>query len=406
MMQTLAAGLALFALFVRESLGCPGGCICTMRYSAPAANCAYGSFQLVPVGLPSNLSSLTLSANAITFLQSSSFEEVPHVSSLWLAHNEIESIQRGTFAVLAELKSLDLSHNHVRNFPWEDLASLTILIYLKIDNNWLTSLPRDAFSGLKSLRSLHINNNRLTTIFKGTFDSLDLLSNLQIHDNQFNCTCPLQWLKEWAANTKISIAEQDSIVCFSPKPLQGIPFGKTPKLQCSPPYVKISYHPTTELQEDHRLMLHCNVTGSPCPNIKWKIQATKTEICDFTPDGEYQKWDLTRSPNSHKLDSYLVFPNRTLVITHVRRGAEGLYTCVATNDLGTGEDSVEVSITSSLNAQHFGVRVHRSNATRELQHGKVIVLSPPGEGIGRNRGDTALKAPAWFWIFTILIFRL
>ncbi|KAJ1181348.1 hypothetical protein NDU88_006556 [Pleurodeles waltl] len=328
MMQAWALSLALCILFFREISGCPAGCACTVRYSGFAANCAYGSFQVVPVGLPSNLSRLTLSANGITFLPVSSFEEVPRVSSLWLAHNEIKAVQQGTFAILDQLKSLDLSHNQLVNFPWEDLVNLTNLNLLKMDNNWLSFLPRNAFSGLTSLRSLHLNNNRLTTIFKGTFDSLGFLSNLQIHNNLFNCTCLLEWLKEWTNNTYIAIAQQDSIVCSSPKNLRGIPFGKSPNLQCSSPSVSVSYNPmlaTTEQHDILRLMLHCSVTGSPSPTIKWIFQDSTEEICDCTAVRQSKGKIVYTTSIDHRTDGYLVFQNRSLVIPQSSPVCDGCY---------------------------------------------------------------------------------
>lgn len=409
MMQASAVGLALYVLFFREISGCPAGCTCTVRYSGFAANCAYGSFQLVPVGLPSNLSRLTLSANAITFLPVSSFEEVPRVSSLWLAHNEIKAVQQGTFAILGELKSLDMSHNQLVSFPWEDLVNLTNLNLLKIDNNWLSSLPRKAFSGLTSLRSLHLNNNRLTTIFKGTFDPLGFLSNLQIHNNLFNCTCLLEWLKEWTNNTHIVIAQQQSIVCSSPKNLRGIPFGKTPNLQCSSPSVGVSYNPTlatTEEHEDFRLMLHCNVTGSPSPTIKWIFQATKQEICDCTAVGQSKDKIVNTTSVDRRTDDYLVFQNRTLLIPHVSRKHQGIYSCAATNEMGTSEASVEVSVARSLDSQHYGMRVHSGNATGGLQHHEILVISLPGGGSWRNRGETLKDASTWIVVATACIFIL
>uniref|UniRef100_A0A8C8RLF5 Immunoglobulin superfamily containing leucine rich repeat 2 n=1 Tax=Pelusios castaneus TaxID=367368 RepID=A0A8C8RLF5_9SAUR len=152
------------AAFLGLSRGCPEPCACVDKYAHQFADCAYKDLQAVPVGLPSNVTTLSLSANRITALQRSSFLEVTQVTSLWLAHNEISAIEPSTFAVLVQLKNLDISHNQIVDFPWGDLQNLSALQLLKMNNNRMAQLPREAFRTLKDLRSLRINNNRFATI--------------------------------------------------------------------------------------------------------------------------------------------------------------------------------------------------------------------------------------------------
>uniref|UniRef100_A0A8D0GM84 Immunoglobulin superfamily containing leucine rich repeat 2 n=1 Tax=Sphenodon punctatus TaxID=8508 RepID=A0A8D0GM84_SPHPU len=145
---------------LRLSRACPEPCACVDKYAHQFADCAYKDLQVVPVGLPSNVTTLSLSANKISSLQKSSFVEVTQVTSLWLAHNEIRAIEQGTFAILVQMKNLDISHNQIVDFPWGDLYNLSALQLLKMNNNYMASLPRDAFRTLRELRSLRINNNR------------------------------------------------------------------------------------------------------------------------------------------------------------------------------------------------------------------------------------------------------
>uniref|UniRef100_A0A8C0JE24 Ig-like domain-containing protein n=1 Tax=Chelonoidis abingdonii TaxID=106734 RepID=A0A8C0JE24_CHEAB len=133
-----------------------------------------------------------------------------------------------------------------------------------MNNNQLVKLPWEAFQTLKNLRSLWINDNKFTTIAQGTFDAMSSLSQLQIYNNPLNCTCRLLWLKTWVENTLISIPKRDSISCAAPESLRGIPLGKIPNLQCTPPSVQLTYHPNlanTMLYDGLMLMLHCSVTG-------------------------------------------------------------------------------------------------------------------------------------------------
>uniref|UniRef100_A0A8C3J4L0 Immunoglobulin superfamily containing leucine rich repeat 2 n=1 Tax=Calidris pygmaea TaxID=425635 RepID=A0A8C3J4L0_9CHAR len=143
---------------------CPEPCACVDKYAHQFADCAYKDLQVVPTGLPSNVTTLSLSANKITSLQRRSFVEVTQVTSLWLAHNEIRSIEPGTFAILVQLKNLDISHNQIVDFPWQDLYNLSALQLLKMNNNHMALVPQGAFHTLKDLRSLRINNNKFTSL--------------------------------------------------------------------------------------------------------------------------------------------------------------------------------------------------------------------------------------------------
>nr|XP_014428009.1 immunoglobulin superfamily containing leucine-rich repeat protein 2 [Pelodiscus sinensis] len=228
--ETMAPFLCMWiAAFFGVSQGCPEPCTCVeKKFGRQLAECAYRDLQEVPAGLPSNVTTLSLSANRIRSLQQRSFLEVTQVSSLWLAHNEISAIEAGTFAGLLHLKNIDLSHNQLADFPWRDLHNLSALQLLKMNNNQLARLPADAFRTLRDLRSLWINDNKLATIAQGTFDSLTSLSHLQIYNNPLNCTCALLWLKGWAENTLISIPERDSISCAAPDSFRGLPLARVP----------------------------------------------------------------------------------------------------------------------------------------------------------------------------------
>ncbi|KAF1502782.1 Immunoglobulin superfamily containing leucine-rich repeat protein 2, partial [Eudyptula minor novaehollandiae] len=337
----------LLSLWLMALLGlaraCPEPCACVDKYAHQFADCAYKDLQVVPTGLPSNVTTLSLSANKITSLQRRSFVEVTQVTSLWLAHNEIRSIEPGTFAILVQLKNLDISHNQIVDFPWQDLYNLSALQLLKMNNNHMALVPQGAFHTLKDLRSLRINNNKFTTLAEGIFDSLSSLSHLQIYNNPFECSCKLQWLKKWMDSTLISIPEKDSITCALPEQLQGVPVGKIPDVQCTSPTVQLTYYPnldTTELFDGFTLTLHCAVTGTPPPEVSWKIRtSSQTLELNGNPKESAGK-DLPKQDP----ERFLVFKNGTLVISHLSKREEGTYTCLATNEMGSNQTSVNVAV--------------------------------------------------------------
>uniref|UniRef100_A0A8D2IUD7 Immunoglobulin superfamily containing leucine rich repeat 2 n=1 Tax=Varanus komodoensis TaxID=61221 RepID=A0A8D2IUD7_VARKO len=152
--------LAAAASWWAPGRGCPEPCACVDKYAQQFADCAYKDLQTVPAGLPSNVTTLSLSANKIAALPRGSFVEVTQVTSLWLAHNRIGAIEEGTLAILVQLKNLDVSHNQIVDFPWGDLRNLSALQLLKMNNNRMAHLPGQAFHTLRDLRSLRINSNR------------------------------------------------------------------------------------------------------------------------------------------------------------------------------------------------------------------------------------------------------
>ncbi|XP_008640191.1 PREDICTED: immunoglobulin superfamily containing leucine-rich repeat protein 2, partial [Corvus brachyrhynchos] len=259
-------------------------------------------------------------ATKISPLPRGAFAEVTQVSSLWLAHNEIAAIEPGALAVLVQLKNLDISHNQIAEFPWQDLRNLSALQLLKMNNNRMALVPQGAFRTLKDLRSLRINNNRFATLPEGVFDSLGSLSHLQIYNNPFECSCALQWLKRWMESTLISIPEKDSIACALPERLRGVPLAKGPGLDCG-----------------RHNALHCPVTGSPPPELRWKIRTAgqSLELSGSPPESAGKE-----QPQQQEPERFLVFKNGTLVIPHLSKREEGTYTCVATNELGSNHTSV------------------------------------------------------------------
>ncbi|NXI86381.1 ISLR2 protein, partial [Rhipidura dahli] len=334
----------LLAALLAPGRACPEPCACVDKYAHQFADCAYKELRAVPAGLPSNVTTLSLSANKISSLPRGAFAEVTQVSSLWLAHNEIATIEPGALAVLVQLKNLDISHNHIVQFPWQDLRNLSALQLLKMNNNRMALVPRGAFRTLKDLRSLRINNNLFSTLPEGVFDSLSSLSHLQIYNNPFECSCSLQWLKRWMQSTLISIPEKDSIACALPERLRGVPLAKAPELRCAAPTVRLSYSPNldaAELFDGFTLSLHCAATGSPPPELRWKIRAggQSLELSGSPPEGAGKE-----EPPPQEPERFLVFKNGTLVIPHLSKREEGTYTCVATNELGSNHTSVNVAV--------------------------------------------------------------
>ncbi|CAN9499340.1 unnamed protein product [Ophioblennius macclurei] len=340
--------LQIFALWIFATgivQCCPELCSCQDKFSHQFADCAYKDLLEVPVGLPSNVTTVSLSANKIKFLKSKTFINITQVTSLWLAHNELVTIETDTLAPLIQLRNLDISHNKIVNFPWEDLYNLTGLQLLKMNNNEMVNLPKDAFSTLKELRSLRINNNKFTTIVQGTFSAL-ALSHLQIFNNPFDCSCSLEWLRDWIATTKISVPEMTSILCDTPENLKGMMVTNIPKLDCEAPAVTITSQPNIEdsnLDEGIVVILNCVTKGSPTPQVSWEVTVGNQNYVFPLPSTV----EMNDKPINDKStsDRFLVFRNGSLIIPRLSKKENGNYSCSAVNDLGKAESGVRVVLT-------------------------------------------------------------
>ncbi|XP_032379377.1 immunoglobulin superfamily containing leucine-rich repeat protein 2 [Etheostoma spectabile] len=348
MARQLLQLLALWTTVVGIVQCCPELCSCQDKFAHQFADCAYKDLLVVPVGLPSNVTTVSLSANKIKFLKSKSFVNITQVTSLWLAHNEIITVEADTLAPLIHLRNLDISYNKIVNFPWEDLHNLTALQLLKINNNEMVNLPKDAFSTLKDLRSLRINNNKFTTIVQGTFSALSSMSHLQIFNNPFTCSCSLEWLRDWITTTKISVPEPNSILCDAPEHLNGTMVTAIPKLDCKAPTVTITYQPNienTELYEGLMVILNCETKGSPTPQVIWEVTAgNQNYLFPLPSTGEINDVPVNDKTTNNR---FLVFRNGTLIIPQLSKREDGNYSCSAVNDLGKAESNVKVAMAAT-----------------------------------------------------------
>lgn len=339
--------LLWWAVLLGLAQACPEPCDCGEKYGFQIADCAYRDLEAVPPGFPANVTTLSLSANRLPGLPEGAFREVPLLQSLWLAHNEIRTVAAGALASLSHLKSLDLSHNLISDFAWSDLHNLSALQLLKMDSNELTFIPRDAFRSLRALRSLQLNHNRLHTLAEGTFAPLTALSHLQINNNPFDCTCGIVWLKTWALATAVSIPEQDNIACTSPHVLKGTPLSRLPPLPCSAPSVQLSYQPSqdgAELRPGFVLALHCDVDGQPAPQLHWHIQIPSGIVEITSPNVGTDGRALPSTPAASSQPRFQAFANGSLLIPDFGKLEEGTYSCLATNELGSAESSVDVAL--------------------------------------------------------------
>ncbi|XP_067327283.1 immunoglobulin superfamily containing leucine-rich repeat protein [Anolis sagrei] len=407
----------LTTLLVVGAQSCPEVCRCMAlkKYGRHIADCSYKDLEAVPLGLPSNATTLTLSVNRIPSLGEDAFADVPNLQALWLSYNEIGGISRGTFSSLMHLRAIDLRHNQIVDFPWGDLSNLTALQQLKLSSNRLEKVPWNAFQTLKDLRSLWLDNNHLVVLFEGTFDPMPWLSQLQIHHNPLNCSCRSWWLKKWLENTSVSVSEKESITCGAPEHLKGLVLGRNLKMDCMLPSVQLVYHSSlgnSVLHDGLTLFLHCSAVGKPTPEIRWTIQTSAQTVAINGPNAEEGGDNALAGVTSpqKKGGRFLVFKNGSMVITNFNKADEGLYTCQALNDVGSREVSVNVALASSESPddrlqndiQASKPKANSCDKEHPRPEGKVvfIYLNPRAPKASSNRGTVW---DPWLWASSFLV---
>lgn len=194
----------------------------------------------------SNLKSLSLESNSITFIDPSAFVLLEKLQKLNLNNNFLSEVPTRSFYSLHSLATFHLSRNNIsviRNRAFQGLARLSFLELsrspnlkyispaalsqctnlhtLKLSyNSQLKHLPEGVLSLLPRLHTLEMRANGFETILEsslpwGSLESLDL------RDNPFVCNCSLKWLLKALQSRNNSLAVTD-VVCYAPETLKGI----------------------------------------------------------------------------------------------------------------------------------------------------------------------------------------
>ncbi|NWI48309.1 ISLR2 protein, partial [Picathartes gymnocephalus] len=96
-----------------------------------------------------------------------------------------------------------------------------------------------------------------------------------------------------------------------------------------------------ELPDGFALSLHCAATGSPPPEVRWKIR-TAAQSLELGGGGGAE--GTAKEPPRQEPERFVAFKNGTLLIPHLSKREEGTYTCLATNEVGSNQSSVNVAV--------------------------------------------------------------
>ncbi|XP_078491636.1 tsukushi isoform X2 [Ciona intestinalis] len=158
---------------------CPLGCSCIEKRFL--AICDAADFESVPVGLPTDITELSLSKNRMKLLSDNSIPANLGLIKLDLSENQIFDISKLAFgarnsALQQALTTLTLYSNQITLVPTEALQNLRFLQDLSLGGNSIKWMRADSFTGLTRLNNLDLSRNGLDQLAADAF-KLDLSRN-------------------------------------------------------------------------------------------------------------------------------------------------------------------------------------------------------------------------------------
>ncbi|KAB0393791.1 hypothetical protein E2I00_004983 [Balaenoptera physalus] len=224
-------------------------------------------------------------------------EAVPHgfpanVTTLSLSANRLPSLPEGAFREVPLLQSLWLAHNEIRRVAAGALAPLGQLKSLDLSHNLISDFAWSDLNNLSALQLLKMDSNELTFIPRDAFRSL----------------------------------QQDNITCTSPHVLKGTRLNRLLPLPCSAPSVQLTYQPSQDGAELRPGFTPGGTVEIASPNVGADGRALPGVLA------------ASRRPR------FQAFANGSLLIPEFGKLEEGTYSCLATNELGSAESSVNVAL--------------------------------------------------------------
>ena len=130
---------------------------------------------------------LDLSHNNLISIQNGAFDNIPRLKKLYLNHNRMSSYKGDFFSNVGndtDLHTLDLSHNELTYLYPESFMYHPQLRQVDFSHNKFSFFPTQFIKGLTQMEMLQLNNNLLKTIDEGDFANLMKLQKLDLSSNE------------------------------------------------------------------------------------------------------------------------------------------------------------------------------------------------------------------------------
>ena len=131
---------------------------------------------------------LDLSHNRLNAINNGAFNNIPRLKSLMLAHNRLSSYKGDFFVNLypedTDLHTLDLSHNQLTYLYPESFMYHPQLKKVDMAGNEFSFFPTQFIKGLKNLEELDLSQNSIKSIAEEDFANLFRLKKLDLNGNE------------------------------------------------------------------------------------------------------------------------------------------------------------------------------------------------------------------------------
>ncbi|XP_077981483.1 uncharacterized protein LOC144436541 [Glandiceps talaboti] len=157
-------------------------------YNTTSVDCEGRQLSDIPHNLPSFATTLDLSSNIITSIESDAFVRLYQLKTLKLFQNHITHIHSNAFRGLFALEHLHLERNEeINTIPGKLFSDLINLKTLDLSTNKIMKLSPSSFQGLYNLQRLKLNSNRMTDLPADIFKDLTKLELLDLENVKITC---------------------------------------------------------------------------------------------------------------------------------------------------------------------------------------------------------------------------
>ncbi|XP_053398360.1 slit homolog 1 protein-like [Mercenaria mercenaria] len=136
--------------------------------------------------LPSSLTAVDYSSNAIVTLQSQAFKSTPKLTSLSFQQNKMRTIQDFAFDGLAKVSSVYFNQNEIERLSKYSFVGFTGLTTLYMSQNNISIVEKEAFHPLISLLEFNLDENQISTLEDLTFQSMGKLVTINLSSNKLS----------------------------------------------------------------------------------------------------------------------------------------------------------------------------------------------------------------------------
>ncbi|KAJ8961986.1 hypothetical protein NQ314_005768 [Rhamnusium bicolor] len=141
------------------------------------------------------LSTLDLSQNDITTIESSAFDNLPNILNINLADNNIGAWDKNWFKNTPLLTRISMQNNSIAKLPNNAFKNLVgvkkfgkvdLTINLVLSYNKIKTIEPKAFNGLTKINNLWLDNNQLENFDENLLDKVKV-NDLRINQNNIRC---------------------------------------------------------------------------------------------------------------------------------------------------------------------------------------------------------------------------